>query len=161
VDDKERVLVICTGNSARSQMAQGLFRHYGGDRIEALSAGTRPAERVHSLAVQAMAEIGIDLSEQQPKDLAQFTGQRMDWVIAVCSRAAKSCPVFPGTQGVLHWFYDDPAEAVGTDEERMNAFRAVRDDLARRIPQWLALPPEARASATDSAVRSLRDILRR
>jgi len=142
--DKERILIICTGNSARSQMAEALFRHHGGDRVEALSAGTEPAERVHPLAVRAMAEIGIDIGSQYRKDLSRFVGQRIDWVIAVCSRAAGNCPFFPGSKALVHWFYDDPAAVEGTDEERMAAFRSVRHDLNRRIPRWLALSPEER-----------------
>lgn len=159
---KERILVICTGNSARSQMAEALFRHHGGDRVEALSAGTEPAERVHPMAVRAMAEIGIDITDQRPKDVREFAGEPIDWVIAVCSRAARNCPHFPGARATLRWFYDDPAEVEGPEEVTMAAFRAVRDDLNRRIPEWLALPEVERAGAgPDSPRLDIDGIIRR
>jgi arsenate reductase len=141
---RERILVICTGNSARSQMAEGLLRALGGGRVEAFSAGSRPAERVHPLAVRAMAEVGIDIAHQRPKHLREFAGREIDWVIVVCALAAHDCPHFPGARATLQWFYDDPAAAEGSEEERLAAFRAVRDDLARRITAWLALPPAER-----------------
>lgn len=138
MDDTPRVLVICTGNSARSQMGEGLFRHLGGDRVEAFSAGSEPAAAVHPLAVQVMVEIGVDISAHRPKPLADFLGQPFDYIIAVCGRAAEACPVFPGPARRLHWFYDDPAAVEGSEAERLAAFRAVRDDLRRRIADWLA-----------------------
>jgi len=134
----KRVLVICTGNSARSQMAEALLRQEGGERLEIFSAGSAPADRIHPLAVRAMAEIGLDISAQKPKPLSDFLGQPFDYIIAVCSKAAEACPYFPGPAARLHWFYDDPAAAQGTDEEKMAAFRAVRDDLKLRIAEWLS-----------------------
>lgn len=138
---RKRVLVICTGNSARSQMAEALLRHLGGDRVDAMSAGSTPAPQVHPLAVRAMAEIGLDISSQRPKPLTDFLGQPFDYIIAVCSKAAEACPFFPGPAQRIHWFYDDPAAVVGTEEERMAAFRAIRDDLRTRIAEWLASLP--------------------
>jgi arsenate reductase len=134
----KRVLVICTGNSARSQMAEALLRQEGHERLEIFSAGSAPADRIHPLAVRAMAEIGLDISAQKPKPLSDFLGQPFDYIIAVCSKAAEACPYFPGPAARLHWFYDDPAAAQGTDEEKMAAFRAVRDDLKLRIAEWLS-----------------------
>ena len=133
-----RVLVICTGNSARSQIAEGLFRRLGGGRVLSYSAGSNPAPTVHPLAVRVMAEIGVDLSAHHPKPLTAYLGQPFDVVIAVCSRAAESCPVFPGSAAPLNWFYDDPAAVEGGDVERLAAFRAVRDNLQQRIAAWLA-----------------------
>jgi arsenate reductase len=138
VADRTRILVICTGNSARSQMAEGLFRHLGGDQVTVQSAGSDPALRVHPLAVRVMAEIGIGIASHQPKPISDFTGQSFDYVIAVCSQAAESCPVFPGPARRLNWFYDDPAAVEGSEGDRLAAFRAVRDDLASRIQSWLA-----------------------
>ncbi|GAB4505963.1 MAG: arsenate reductase ArsC [Anaerolineales bacterium] len=135
---RKRVLVICTGNSARSQMAEALLRHLGGDRVDVMSAGSVPAAQVHPLAVRAMAEIGLDISSQRPKPLTDFLGQPFDYIIAVCSKAAEACPFFPGLAQRLHWFYDDPAAVGGTEEERLAAFRAIRDDLKTRIAEWLA-----------------------
>ena len=140
--NRKRILVICTGNSARSQMAEALLRHLGGDRVDVVSAGSAPAPQVHPLAVRAMAEIGLDISAQRPKPMADFLGQPFDYIIAVCSKAAEACPFFPGPAQRLHWFYADPAAAEGTEEERMAAFRAVRDDLRRRIAEWLAAMPD-------------------
>ncbi len=149
-DDRERILVICTGNSARSQMAEGLLRHLGGDAVQAMSGGSRPAERVHPLAVRAMAEIGIDIRAHRPKHLSSFIGRPIDWVIVVCARAARDCPHFPGSQATLHWFYDDPAEVEGNEEQRLAAFSAVRDDLTRRIREWLALSPAERLAGAET-----------
>lgn len=144
IQPRKRVLVICTGNSARSQMAEALLRHLGSDRLEVVSAGSSPAAQVHPLAVRAMAEIGLDISTQRPRPLTDFLGQPFDYVIAVCSKAAEACPFFPGPAQRIHWFYDDPAAVEGSDEKRMAAFRAIRDDLKTRIAEWLAsLSPPA------------------
>ena len=132
-----QILVICTGNSARSQMAEGLFRELGAGRVAVVSAGSEPAVAVHPLAIQAMQEIGIDISGHHPKSISQFVDQRYDYVIAVCSQAAESCPVFPGPAERLNWFYDDPAAVKGNQDEQQAAFRAVRNDLRHRIAFWL------------------------
>lgn len=132
-----RVLVICTGNSARSQMAEGLFRHLGSGRVQVWSAGSEPAAAVHALAVRAMAEIGVDISAQRPTPLIALHRQPFEYVILVCGRAAESCPLFPGPAEQLHWFYDDPAAVQGSEADQLDAFRAVRDGLRERIAAWL------------------------
>ena len=143
---KPKVLFLCTGNSARSQMAEGLLRHYAGTDYEVLSAGTNPT-RLNPLAVEAMREIGIDISHQTSKNVALFLGLSIPYVVTVCDRAKESCPIFPGTFKFLNWSFDDPAEARGTREQRLEAFRRVRDELSERIKhEFVNLPaaPEAR-----------------
>ena len=132
----ERVLFLCTHNSARSQMAEGLLRHLGGDRVEVASAGTE-ARGVNPLATRAMAEIGVDLSGHTSKTLDRFLGERWDYVITVCDSANESCPVFPGASTRLHWTFDDPSAATGTEELRLAVFRRVRDEIGARIEAWL------------------------
>ncbi len=131
-----RVLVLCTGNSARSQMAEGWLRRLGADAFEVRSAGTHPAERVNPLAVQAMAEAGVDISGQHPKHLDQFLKEPWDYVITVCDRANEECPLFPGGKTRLHWSFEDPSAAVGTDEERLRVFRRVRDQIRDRFADF-------------------------
>ena len=123
-----RVLILCTGNSARSQMAEGLLRSLSKSVVEAHSAGTHPS-RVNPLAVEAMKEIGIDVSGHRSKSVEEFAGQRFDLVITVCDNAKESCPVFPGAPERLHWSYEDPAAVEGSREERLRAFRRVREGL--------------------------------
>ena len=132
-----RVLFLCTGNSCRSQMAEGLLRHLGGERYEAFSAGTKPAARVHPLAVETMAERGIDISAHRPKLLDEFAGQTFDLLITTCDDANEECPCYPGARARLHWSLPDPAKATGTEEEVSAAFRSVADDLERRIGELL------------------------
>jgi len=127
-----RVLVLCTGNSARSQIAEGLFRALG---VDVSSAGTKPRDAVHPMAIEVMAEEGIDIRAQRPKDVAEFAGQRFDYVITVCDRAKESCPVMPGAK-TLHWTFPDPAEASPADQAR--AFREVLAGLRDRIEGFLA-----------------------
>ena len=127
--EKKRVLILCTGNSARSQMAEGLLRHDGGDRFDVESAGTKPGI-VRPEANAAMRELGIDVSGQRSKHVDEFEGQRFDYVITVCDNAKESCPVFFGAVKRLHHSFDDPPPiSQGTDEERMDIFRRVRDEL--------------------------------
>jgi arsenate reductase len=133
----ERVLFLCTHNSARSQMAEGLLRRLGGDRFEVASAGTE-ARGVNPLATRAMAEIGVDLRGHTSKTLDRFLGERWDHVITVCDGANESCPVFPGASARLHWSFDDPSAASGSEEERLAVFRRVRDEIRARIEMWLA-----------------------
>lgn len=133
---RRRVLVLCTGNSCRSQMAEGWIKHLLGDRWEVRSAGTRPAGTVHPLAVRAMAEIGVDISAGSPKHVDSFLGQPWDLVVTVCDSAKESCPLFPRPVEQIHVSFPDPAEAEGSDEERMEVFRTVRDDIrARLLPE--------------------------
>ena len=131
-DTKGRVLILCTGNSARSQMAEGLLRHLGGARHEVFSAGTKPVG-VNPLAMEAMREIGIDISTQRSKSVTEFAGQTFAAVITVCDSAAEQCPVFPGAPRRVHWSLSDPAAVSGTQAEKLAAFRQVRDELERRI----------------------------
>jgi arsenate reductase (thioredoxin) len=134
--DKERVLILCTGNSARSQMAEGLLRHEAGDRFEVFSAGTKPTY-VRPEAVAVMKELWLDISGHRSKSVDEFIGQPFDYVITVCDNAKESCPIFPGNVQRLHWSFDDPAAVQGSEEERKDAFRTVRDQLHRRIMFFL------------------------
>jgi len=129
---KKRVLFICTHNSARSQMAEGFLRRVAGDRFDVYSAGTE-ATHVRPQAIEVMAEIGIDISGQTSKTLQQYLPERWDYVITVCDDANESCPVFPGTSDRSHWSFPDPSKATGTDAERLQVYRDVRDQIARRI----------------------------
>jgi arsenate reductase len=139
-DALPRVLFLCTHNSARSQMAEGLLRHLPGGRVEAHSAGTE-ATAVRPLAVRAMAELGIDISGQTSKTLARYLGEPFDAVITVCDDANESCPVFPGARARLHWSLPDPSKAAGSEAEQLAVYRQVRDALRGRIerelfPRW-------------------------
>jgi arsenate reductase len=127
---KKRVLILCTGNSARSQMAEGLLRSFGGDRYEAFSAGTRPGV-VRPEAIAVMSEVGIDISGHRSKHVREFDGQHFDSVITVCDNANESCPVFPADTERIHWSFPDPAAVDGSEMERLAAFRRVRDALAK------------------------------
>lgn len=130
--DKERVLILCTGNSARSQMAEGLLRHIAGDRFDVFSAGTLETY-VRRHAIQTLAEIGIDISGHRSKSQDEFAGQSFDYVITVCDNAREHCPVFPGNAQRIHWSIEDPAFAGTTDEERLQAFRRARDEIAGKL----------------------------
>lgn len=125
---KERVLILCTGNSARSQMAEGLLRHDFGDRFDVFSAGTRPSQ-VRPEAITAMSELGIDLSGHRSKHVDEFLGQEFSYVITVCDNAKESCPIFPGKTQRIHWSFEDPAGVQGSEEERLAAFRKIRDQI--------------------------------
>jgi len=138
---KQRVLFLCTGNSCRSQMAEGLLRDRAGGRYVALSAGSRPANFVHPLAIQVMSEMGIDISEQVSKHVSRFLppeGEPPQVIISVCSSAERECPAFPGDVERLHWPFDDPAHAAGCEEERLHVFRRVRDQIQAKIEDWLS-----------------------
>jgi arsenate reductase (thioredoxin) len=140
---KKKILILCTGNSARSQMAEGLFRHEAGDRYEVFSAGTRPSS-VRPEAIAVLAEIGIDISGHRSKSVDEFVAQPLDLVITVCDNAKEACPVFPGRTLRLHWPFEDPAHVQGTEEARLAAFRKVRDQIRQRIRTFL---DEDRSSA--------------
>ena len=137
-----RVLILCTGNSARSQMAEGLLRHEGGDRFEVFSAGTRPSY-VRPEAIAAMSELGIDISGHRSKSVDEFAGQEFDYVITVCDDARESCPAFPGRTRRIHWSFDDPAAVEGDDETRLAVFRRVRDQIRARLKSFLEAPLRA------------------
>lgn len=123
---RTRVLILCTGNSCRSQMAEGVLRHYGGNQFEVESAGSEPS-KVNPIGIQVMKEIGIDISGHRSKHLKEFLGQLFDYVITVCDKANQSCPVFPGNSKRLHWPFPDPPHAKEVDDEVLNEFRHVRD----------------------------------
>jgi len=129
---KKRILFLCTHNSCRSQMAEGLLRYYGGKRFEVFSAGTSPS-RVHPMAVDVMAERGIDLRGQRSKSIDEFLGQGFDFIVTTCDDARDRCPVFPGQAEMLHWDLEDPASAGGSRGEKHEVFRRVRDELEELI----------------------------
>lgn len=134
--ERARVLFLCTHNSARSQMAEGLLRHLAGDRFEAHSGGTE-ATRVRPLAVRAMDEVGVDISGQESKTLDRYLEEPFDYVITVCDDANEACPFFPGAKNRLHWSLEDPSRAEGSEQERLEVFRSVRDRIRERIEQEL------------------------
>ena len=144
-EQKLRVLILCTANSARSQMAEGILRSLAGDRVEAFSAGTHPSG-VNPFAIRVMQEIGIDISGQYSKSVMEFIGKPLDVVITVCDNAAENCPVFPGPVERIHWSFPDPAAAEG-DQAKLVAFRAVRDGLIERFRTFLR---ERNLVATDN-----------
>ena len=134
--NKERVLFLCTHNSARSQMAEGWLRAMAGDRFDVASAGTE-ATRVHPLAARAMSEVGVDLGGHTSKVVDTLLERPWDYVITVCDSANERCPVFPGRTTRLHWSFPDPSRAEGTESERLASFRAVRDSIRARLASWL------------------------
>ncbi|MEY4704739.1 MAG: Arsenate reductase [Nitrospirota bacterium] len=133
---KQSVLFLCTGNSARSQMAEGLLRHLAGDRYEVFSAGTHPVG-LNPGSVEAMAEVGIDISQHRSKSATEFTAIPLDYVITVCDRAKETCPLWPGRTTLIHWSFDDPAAVVEADARRL-VFRRVRNEIASAIREFLA-----------------------
>ena len=133
-----RVLVLCTGNSCRSQMAEAWLNRLAGGDVDAFSAGSRPAGYVHPLAVRVMAEAGIDISGHRTKPISEFLGRAFDYVVTVCDDAAESCPVFTGQGLRVHWGFEDPAQAEGDEIHRLQVFRRVRDGLRERIEALLA-----------------------
>lgn len=126
---KVTVLILCTGNSCRSQMAEGILRHALGEGFRVESAGSNPSGTVHPLAIRVMAEIGIDISGHHSKHLNEFLADEVETVITVCGNADQACPIFLGQVNRYHWGFDDPVHSQGTDEERMNAFRRARDSI--------------------------------
>jgi arsenate reductase (thioredoxin) len=129
---KKRVLILCTGNSARSQMAEGLLRHDAGDSFEVESAGTRPGH-VKPEAIAVMKELGIDISGHRSKNVEEFEDQSFDYVLTVCDNAKETCPVFPGHSNRIHKGFEDPATAQGSKEERLAVFRRVRDEIRKYL----------------------------
>ena len=133
-----RVLFLCTGNSCRSHMAEGLLRSLSGDRFEVFSAGAKPAGYVHPLAIKVMQDIGIDITRHTSKSLDVFDGQQFDYLITVCDNARAACPAYAGAACQLHWSFDDPAHAAGNEEEKLVVFRRVRDEIRRQVESFLA-----------------------
>lgn len=128
---KPAVLILCTGNSCRSHLAEGILRHAAGDLLEVHSAGSNPSGYVHPKAIQVMNEIGIDISGHSSKHMNEFLDRKVETVITVCGNADQACPMFPGQVNRYHWGFDDPAHATGTDEEKLTVFRRVRDEIQR------------------------------
>ena len=135
---KKRVLFLCTGNSCRSQMAEGLVNHFLGDEWEAVSAGTEPAGYVHPFAVAVMADLDIDISRQRSKSVDEFRRHKFEWVITVCDDAAENCPVWLGNGQTMHIGFIDPAATDGSEKQRLLIFRQVRDEIKNRIIPVLA-----------------------
>ena len=133
----KRILVLCTGNSARSQMGEGLFRHIRGEGWEVHSAGTKPS-LVRPEAIAVMKELGIDISGHRSKSVDEFAGQFFDYVITVCDNARDNCPVFPSNAERIHWSFEDPAAVEGSEEVRLAAFRRIRDQIHDRVNQFFA-----------------------
>ena len=140
---RRRVLILCTGNSARSQMAEGLLRSDAGDSFEVFSAGTRPS-LVRPEAIEAMREAGVDISGHRSKSVAEFVGQQFDYVITVCDNAREQCPVFPAETRRIHWSFDDPAAAEGDEATRLAEFRRVRDLIRERLAGFILSETVAR-----------------
>ena len=135
---KPRVLILCTGNSCRSHIAEGILRQAAGDFLEVLSAGSQPAGFVHPFAIQVMTEIGIDITAHRSKHLNEFLDRKIETAITVCGNADQVCPLFPGQVNRHHWGFDDPAKATGTEADRLAVFRRVRDEMRRVFEAYAA-----------------------
>lgn len=148
--DPIRVLFVCTGNSARSIMAEALLRHHGGRRFEVCSAGTEP-RGVNPLTLRVLEDAGIDATGARSKSVSEYLGETFDYVVTVCDEARQVCPVFPGVHESLHWGYEDPAEAEGTEEERLAAFRRVFIQIGERVRQFATVTTRAAREARQPA----------
>ena len=135
---KPLVLILCTGNSCRSHLAEGILRRFAGDLVDVASAGSKPAGYVHPLAIQVMREIDIDLSTHRSKPLTEFLDRTVETVITVCGHADQACPIFPGQMTCHHWPFEDPANVTGTDEEKLAIFRRVRNEIRRVFTAYAA-----------------------
>ena len=146
-----RVLFVCTGNSARSQIAEAILRHQGSPTFDVASAGTEP-KGVNPLTVRILTEVGIDISHARSKSVSEFLGQEFDYVITVCDQARETCPVFPGARESIHWGFDDPAAAEGTEVERLAVFRRVLNEISLRLKPFaeVALRQHGRAAGAPS-----------
>jgi arsenate reductase (thioredoxin) len=136
--EKPTVLILCTGNSCRSHLAEGILSQSAGELLNVQSAGSKPAGYVHPLAIKVMAEIGIDITRHRSKHLNEFLQSDVETVITVCGNADQACPVFPGQVNRHHWGFDDPAHAIGTDDEKLAVFRRVRDEIRRVFEAYAA-----------------------
>jgi arsenate reductase len=132
------VLILCTGNSCRSHLAEGILRQAAGDTLNIQSAGSKPAGYVHPLAIKVMAEIGIDITQHRSKHLNEFLHTNVETVITVCGNADQACPIFPGQVNRHHWPFEDPAHATGTDDQKLATFRRVRDEIRRTFEAYAA-----------------------
>jgi len=144
---KPTVLILCTGNSCRSHLAEGILRQAAGDLLDVQSAGSNPAGYVHPKAITVMKEIGIDISGHRSKHMDEFLGQNIETVITVCGNADQACPMFPGQINRHHWGFDDPAHATGSEEEILTVFRRVRDEISKVFEAYAAGRREGRKSA--------------
>jgi len=150
------ILILCTGNSCRSHLAEGILRAALNDDYRVASAGSKPAGYVHPLAIKAMAEIGIDISAHTSKHMDEFLNQNVETVITVCGNADQACPMFPGQLNRHHWGFDDPAHATGTEEEQMQVFRRVRDEIQRVFEAYAAgRKDEAKTAPSDPIIAIL------
>ena len=158
---KQKVLFLCTQNSARSQMAEAFLRHHAGDRFEVYSAGCKPSHEIHPYAVQAMEEVGLDISDQYPKGLRTYMGKvGFNYSIIVCARAEKDCPkTFPGVGTRLVWIFDDPRADDVPEEEMLNTFREIRDEIEQKILDWLEHPEEELAKLREEREQERRERL--
>lgn len=138
---RKQVIILCTGNSCRSQMAEAFWRKFGGENWDVVSAGTKPKDEVYPLAVKAMSEKGIDISGFRPKDVTPYTRQHFDLVITVCDNAERECPAFANADKHLHWPFDDPPKVEGDDAAKLNACRRVRDEIEQTIEEYLDSSP--------------------
>lgn len=136
MNEKKSVLILCTGNSALSQMAEGLLRHFGGGKFEVESAGV-VSSFVRPFAIKAMKEIGIDISSHRSKSVDEFQSQEFDYVITVCDNAKESCPFFFANSKLIHWSFDDPAEAVGNEEQQLNVYRRVKNEINEKLQDFI------------------------
>lgn len=134
----KKVLFLCTGNSCRSQMAEGFLRHLAGDHYEVFSAGVKPTQ-VNPMAIKVMDEIGIDISSQRSKSVIEFLNHKFDFVITVCDNAQRTCPIFPGQYEKNHWNLEDPAEFNGSEQEKLDFFRKIRDEIREKIGKFLSV----------------------
>ncbi len=134
--DREKILVLCTGNSARSQMAEGLIRHICTDIYDVFSAGTEPSF-VRPEAIRVMSELGIDISSHRSKSVDEFGGKKIEYILTVCDNAKENCPYFPASTRLIHHTFEDPAAVEGSEEERLNAFRRARDEIKAYVPSFL------------------------
>ena len=135
---KPTVLILCTGNSCRSHLAEGILRAAAGDLLNVQSAGSNPAGYVHPLAIRVMSEVGVDISGHRSKHMNEFLRQHVETVVTVCGNADQACPVFPGQANRYHWPFDDPAKAAGTEEQKLAVFRRVRDEIKRVFEAYAA-----------------------
>jgi arsenate reductase len=156
---KQKVLFLCTQNSARSQMAEGFLRHYGGDRFEAYSAGTEPTGEVHPYAVEVMKELGIDISGQYPKRLKTYLGKMgFNYLIIVCARAENNCPkTFPGVHARISWLFDDPRGEEVPEDGQLEKFREVRDEIEQKVLTWIDNPEAELARLKEERERQRRE----
>ena len=150
-----RTLFLCTGNSCRSQMAEGFLNRLAGDRFEAYSAGSNPPGAVHPLAIKVMAEMGIDISQKKSKNLDIYLHKPWDMVITVCDKAKENCPVFPGQKVTAHWSFEDPAEFEGTEEQKLNFFRKIAKEIQYRIRLLIAVHEKELNEKYQAEVRNI------